>query len=59
MADKKFRETDKFPHHEENFHCEEIDHNEIEIVQVRVECRKVLYEIDKVPFLFIFIRDRR
>lgn len=59
MADKKFRETDKFPHHEENFYCEEIDHNEIEIVQVRVEYIKVLCEIDQVPFLFIFICDRR
>lgn len=34
MADKKNREPDnKAP---EEFHCEEIDHNEIEIVQVRM-----------------------
>lgn len=38
MADKKFRESDNKPqHHDEDFHCEEIDHAEIEIVQVRME----------------------
>lgn len=34
MADKIIRESDNKP---EDFHCEEIDHNEIEIVQVRVD----------------------
>lgn len=37
MADKKFRESDK----QEDFHCEEIDHNEVEIVQVRMALVKL------------------
>lgn len=34
MANKKIRESDNKA--QEEFHCEEIDHNEIEIVQVRI-----------------------
>lgn len=34
MADKKIRESDNKA--QDEFHCEEIDHTEIEIVQVRL-----------------------
>lgn len=54
MAERRFDKS-----HDEDFHCEEIDHKELEIVQVSLRVNKREPVRVKLSFVAVFTADRK